>query len=70
MDVYFEVLAKEFPLRAVLEEAGWEVEDDGADHFTASHRDVEDESAARERLEKLGLLTSVQVRIEFGPSAS
>ncbi len=70
MDVHFEVLAKTISLRAMLEESGWRVEQDGADSYTASHPDVEDQPAARNRLQKMGLLTSNQVRIEFRPSVN
>jgi hypothetical protein len=70
MDVHFEVLAKGHSPQALLEENGWRVAEDGADHFTASHPDVEDQPVARNRLQKMGLLTSVRLRIEFGPSVN
>jgi hypothetical protein len=67
MNVHFEALTEQIPLRALLEEHGWWVEEDG-DYLTASHPDVADQPAARNRLHQMGLLTSSRVRIEFGRS--
>lgn len=48
----------------MLERDGWAIESDG-DAFFANNPDVADEPAARNRLDRLGLLTSARVRIEF-----
>ena len=69
MDVRFEVLAKGYPLRSLLEQNGWRVEEDRANCLPiASHPAVGDQTAGRSRLHKMGLLTSSRLRIEFGPS--
>ena len=44
---------------------GWELEREQNDGFTAHHPLVKDETAARIRLQELGLLTSASIQIEF-----
>ena len=51
------------PTRVLLED-GWSL-DKRRDTISARHPDVPDETAARYRLNRLHLLTSATVRIEF-----
>jgi hypothetical protein len=45
----------------------WHVRHESTDTLLATHPEVKDERAARARLLRLGLLTSVQLRIQFEP---
>jgi hypothetical protein len=65
MRVRIELLRRSEPVLAALRGDGWAVAfgEDGA--VSARHPRVPDESAARRRLHRLGLLTSGALRIEF-----
>jgi hypothetical protein len=70
MDVHFEAVKGPAGLRALLEANGWRLDDGEDNHFTAHHPDVTDQPTARQKLNRMGLLTSAQLRIEFGPTTS
>jgi hypothetical protein len=67
MDVHFETAGASADLRAYLEAHGWRLDEGDDNHFTARHPNAEDQPAARQKLNRLGLLTSGRLRIEFGP---
>jgi hypothetical protein len=50
-----------------LREDGWHLEGNGPHDFSARHPRVFTESAARNRLGHIGLLTCSSLRIEFRP---
>ena len=52
-------------LRDILSNDGWTVEWDWEGELRVTHKDVLDEEQARERLSRLDLLTSANLRIEF-----
>jgi hypothetical protein len=52
-------------VRRLLLRHGWRLGQVNATQFSAKHPSVDDEHAARDRLNDLGLLTSSAVRIEF-----
>ena len=52
------------PLQA-LRGDGWQLRDEPGGAVLGTHPDVPDEAAARERLHRLGLLTSRALRIRF-----
>jgi hypothetical protein len=68
MEVYFETVGGSADLRELLESHGWRLDEGEGNHFTARHTDAEDQPAARQKLDRLGLLTSGRLRIEFGPT--
>jgi len=65
MDILIRVLqgSDAVPLR--LRKDGWQLRLAANDSFLACHPSVADEPQARLRLQKLGLLTSRALRIEF-----
>jgi hypothetical protein len=68
MRVRFQPLQTWVNLQRVLRADGWHFEGDSQDVVIAEHPNVADESAVRKRLGRLGLLTSVGLRIEFLPA--
>lgn len=70
MNVHINLLRLTDSFRVSLRQDGWVVlaaNDKGA--LDATHPDVKDENAARIRLDRLGMLTSAAIRIEFRPEA-
>ena len=65
MRVHFSFLRFQDTLRGLLITDGWKFEPDQDQTHHAKHVLVRDESAARTRLDRLGLLTSAHLRIEF-----
>src|SRR5262245_66457244 len=65
MRVFFQPLHECPDLGAILRADGWRVEGPPRHGFLAEHPSVTDEEAARGRLDRLGLLNSVRLRIEF-----
>jgi hypothetical protein len=51
-----------------LQGDGWEIEPESETWILVKHVDVPDEIAARKRLDRLGLLTSRSIRIDFQDS--
>jgi hypothetical protein len=68
MRVYFQAFWQFEQLREVLQSDGWALEPQAANTFLAEHPEAPDETAARCRLSRLGLLISRSFRIEFRPS--
>jgi hypothetical protein len=66
MKVRIEMLAFFGQVKDRLQGDGWEIERQDATGFWIRHASVPSESLARARLNRLGLLTSAAVRIEFG----
>ncbi len=66
MDIHFQTQGTARDLRPLLRRGGWRLDGGGPDDFHASHAAANDHPAARDRLHRLGLLTSSRVRIEFG----
>ena len=66
MEVYIELLRGGIDVKALLREQGWRLDEQGADRLLAKHAEVNDQEVARDRLLQAGLLTSAEVRIEFG----
>jgi hypothetical protein len=66
MEVYIELLRGGIDVKALLREQGWRLDEQGADRLLAKHAEVNDQAVARDRLLQAGLLTSAEVRIEFG----
>ena len=64
MHVMIELLRQSEPILAALRKDGWEMAF-GQDGVSASHPQAPNESAARRRLDGLGLLTSGSLRITF-----
>jgi hypothetical protein len=64
VNVHIEVLQRRVDVPQLLLKDGWTL-DDSNDVYTACHPDISSESAARNRLYHLGLLTSPAVRIRF-----
>jgi hypothetical protein len=64
MNVHIEFVRSGGDLSRLLRRDGWSLDHDHH-AFSASHPEVLDESAARNRLCRLGILTSPAVRIEF-----
>jgi hypothetical protein len=60
-------LRRAVELRLLLQADGWTLEGGGGDTFLAEHPDVADQATARCRLDRLGLLTSSGLRIDFLP---
>ncbi len=67
MDIHFQTQGTARDVRQLLRRGGWRLDGGGPDDFHASHAEANDQSSARARLHRLGLLTSSRVRIEFGP---
>ena len=67
MIVHVELLGQAQAVRDLLLADGWEVEAGPEHSLLLTHRDVPDEEAARGRLDRLGLLTSPSLRVDFGP---
>ena len=67
MVVYIRVLKWSPEVRELLFENRWDVEELGNGILAASHPLVVDQTEARIRLWRLGLLTSSRVRIDFEP---
>ena len=65
MNIHFDLLQSSRDLRETLARDGWQLLAEGNDELDASHPEVRDETAARNRLHHLGLLTAGSVRIEF-----
>ncbi len=65
MNVHIEVIRPTRHLRATLLSDGWKVESERQDDLWVSHLQVADEGGARGRLNRLGLLTSSSLRIDF-----
>jgi hypothetical protein len=68
MMVRFESLRGVTGVHGLLRADGWKLEGPAGDTFYASHPCAGDQTAARSRLHRLGLLTSSRLRIEFGPT--
>jgi hypothetical protein len=66
MTIYVELLRQHESIRRLLQDNGWRL-DRRRHGFTARHRAVRDEAAARQNLQALGLLTSSSLRIELRP---
>jgi hypothetical protein len=64
MNIYIEFVRSGGDLSRLLRRDGWLL-DRHRHAFSASHPEVPDETAARTRLYRLGILTSPAVRIEF-----
>ena len=69
MNVYIELLRPSEETRRLLNDDGWKLDPAHPELPHALHCTVADESAARNRLMRLGLLTSSSVRVEFRKSA-
>ena len=65
MRVHLRFLRRRELIQEALRVDGWQLERDHDDGVTAQHPLVKDETAARIRLQELGLLTSAAVYIEF-----
>jgi hypothetical protein len=63
--VSLELLRRSESILVALREDGWRVESGPGVAVCARHPRVPDENAARRRLQRLGLLTSGSLRIEF-----
>lgn len=66
MEIQIQFLRQPNVTRQTLRARGWLLSGE-PDAVRAEHPDVDDESSAREALCRLGLLTSRNVRIRFGP---
>jgi hypothetical protein len=67
MQIHIQALRRRDDVEALLRSAGWRLDPAGGAALSATHPRVKDEADARSELNKLGLLTSRGVRIEFGP---
>lgn len=65
MNVYIELLRPSEETRRLLNDDGWKLDPAHPEQVHALHCTVADESAGRNRLMRLGLLTSSSVRVEF-----
>jgi len=65
MRIHVRFLREEELTQEALRADGWQLERERDDSVTARHPFVKDETAARIRLQELGLLTSASVYIEF-----
>jgi hypothetical protein len=63
--IHLRFLRKSGMIQEVLERDGWNLEWERDDSLIARHPLVKDETAGRNRLQDLGLLTAASVRIEF-----
>ena len=69
MNIYIELLRPTDETRRLLNDDGWKLDPAHPELAHSLHCTVADESAARSRLMRLGLLTSSSVRVEFRKSA-
>jgi hypothetical protein len=69
MDVLFETRDDALDIRRLLTDHGWQVTEAGPGRFLASHPEAGDQQSARAKLDRLDLLTSNRLHVEFGPSA-
>jgi len=67
MIVHVRLLEHAEAVQVLLLRDGWTVESQADGSLTISHPQVPDEQAARDRLDRLGLLTSPAVRLDFEP---
>jgi len=66
MDLAILLLWNDESVRKILQKDGWHLQsEEQSNALRARHPDVREESAARERLNDLGLLTLRTCRIEF-----
>jgi hypothetical protein len=66
MHVSIQLLKNDESVRAALQKDGWQLHsEEQPNDMRARHPDVQEESAARQRLNNLGLLTCRTCRIEF-----
>jgi hypothetical protein len=65
MKVHFRFLRGAREFQAELRNDGWKLEADRDEFFLGRHPEVSDEGAARNRLHRLGILTSRSLCIEF-----
>jgi hypothetical protein len=65
MHLHIQLLRDRDDLRDALRRDGWRVQAAPHDAVVATHPDVPDDVTARDRLQRLGLLTSTSVRIDF-----
>jgi hypothetical protein len=70
MRIHIHALRHAEDLEEMLRAAGWRLDRTGTAGLYAQHPNVKGPADARSELDKLGLLTSPQVRIEFGPSTA
>jgi hypothetical protein len=70
MDVCIQRLRHAGDLQEILRKDGWHLDDRPENEILAKHPQVLNESAARSRLQHLGLLTAGFLRIEFRRSGS
>jgi hypothetical protein len=68
--VHIETLRDHEDVRRILLAHGWRLYRASGPAYSARHPKVNDQMAARDRLNDLGLLTSSAVRIQFGPHAN
>jgi hypothetical protein len=68
MRVHLRFLRQSEMFQEVLEKDGWQLEPERGDSVTARHPLVVDETAARNRLQDLGLLTTASLAIHFIPT--
>jgi hypothetical protein len=67
MDLHIRPRGDATEVCATLRDDGWALVTQTGGALLASHPDVPDEAAARHRLQRLGLLTSGALQIEFRP---
>jgi len=65
MRIHVRFLRETEEIQEALQKDGWQLEWERDDFLTAQHPLVQDETAARNRLQELGLLTTASVGIEF-----
>jgi hypothetical protein len=65
MRVHFQFLRLARKQQTLLANDGWRLERERDESFVGRHREVSDEEAARNRLTRLGMLTSPFLCIEF-----
>lgn len=68
MKVQIDLLRRAPTLSARLQKNGWRIEFENERSLIVDHPDVADAGAARERLHRLGVLTSAALRIDFALS--
>jgi hypothetical protein len=69
VDVHIRPIGDPSPLYEALRDDGWSLTSQPDGSVLASHPAVTDQASARERLDRLGLLTSNAAQIEFRPGA-
>jgi len=65
MRLWIQLLNHGAAVKNRLQRDGWNLKTQNTDTLSASHADVDNEPAARRRLDAIGLLTSSILRIEF-----